>query len=221
MRKKTGSGRSSATSTPSLTPIRSRTATSCGSSPNGGTVLNCYNTDDFSLTASYPTSHIVYHLCDAGNGELWMSGMGRMSIFDTRTRTWKELPEAIRNESRLMQGDVDIIYNVDDRSILLNVIGKGMFHYYRTTERVLFQDDAGFPFELPDSGDPHHLPGQRAQSVVRHDGPGIHGLLPVQEPVQQQQVPDIGLRRENSCVPVPGPGAAALDRHAPRRIMAV
>ena len=114
-----------------------------------GRVLNCYNTDDFSLAASYPTTHTVYHLCDAGNGELWMSGMGRMSIFDTRSRSWKELPEAIRNEPRLMQGDVDIIYNVDDRSILLNVIGKGMFHYYRTTERVLFQDDAGFPFELP------------------------------------------------------------------------
>ena len=114
-----------------------------------GSVLNCYDTDDFSLAASYPTPHMTYHLCNTGNGELWMSGMGRMSIFDTRTRTWKELPEAIRNESRLMQGDVDIIYNVDDRSILLNVIGKGMFHYYRTTERVLFQDDAGFPFELP------------------------------------------------------------------------
>jgi hypothetical protein len=92
-------------------------------SANGGTVLNCYDTNDFSLVASFPTSHIVYHLCDAGNGELWMSGMGRMSIFDTRTRTWKELPEAIRNESRLMQGDIDIIYNVDDRSMLLNVIG--------------------------------------------------------------------------------------------------
>ena len=114
-----------------------------------GRVLNCYNTDDFSLTASYPTSHTVYHLCDAGNGELWMSGVGRLSIFDTRARTWKELPDAIRNEPRLMQGDVDIIYNIDDRSLLLNVIGKGMFHYYRTTERVLFQDDAGFPFELP------------------------------------------------------------------------
>ena len=114
-----------------------------------GTVLNCYDTDDFSLAASYPTSHTVYHLCNTGNGELWMAGMGRMSIFDTRTRTWKELPDAIRNEPRLMQGDVDIIYNIDDRSILLNVIGKGIFHYYRTTERVLFQDDAGFPFELP------------------------------------------------------------------------
>ena len=152
-----------------------------------GRVLNCYDTDDFSLAASYPTSYPVYHICNTGNGELWMSGMGLMSIFDTRTRTWKELPEAIRNEPRLMQGDVDIIYNVDDRSILLNVIGKGMFHYYRTTER----------------------------------GPGIHRLLHVQEPVQQQQVPDIGLRRENSGVLVPGPGAAALDRHAPRRPVAV
>ena len=93
-----------------------------------GSVLNCYDTDDFSIAASYPTSHAVYHMCNTGNGELWMSGMGRMSIFDTRTRTWKELPEAIRNEPRLMQGDVDIIYNIDDRSLLLNVIGKGMFH---------------------------------------------------------------------------------------------
>ena len=117
----------------------------------GGSALNCYNTDDFSLIASYPIAHVAYHLCDAGNGELWMSGMGRMSIFDTRTRTWKPLPEAIRREPGLMQRDIDIIYNVDDRSILLNVIGKGMYHYYRTTERVLFQDDAGFPFDLPDS----------------------------------------------------------------------
>ena len=116
-----------------------------------GSVLNCYDTDDFSIAASYPTPHAVYHMCNTGNGELWMSGMGRMSIFDSRTRTWKELPEAIRNEPRLMQGDVDIIYNIDDRSLLLNVIGKGMFHYYRTTERVLFQDDAGFPFEVPDT----------------------------------------------------------------------
>ena len=117
----------------------------------GGSVLNCYNTDDFTLVDSYPTSHTVYHLCDTGNGELWMSGMGRMSIFDTRFRTWKELPAAIRNEPGLMQGDIDIIYGIDDRSVLLNVIGKGMYYYYRTTERVIRQDDAGFPFDIPDA----------------------------------------------------------------------
>ena len=75
----------------------------------GGQVLNCYSTEDFSLTASYSTPHTVYHIIHAGNGELWMSGMGQLSIFDTRTRGWKELPAAVRNEPRLMQGDIDIL----------------------------------------------------------------------------------------------------------------
>ena len=117
----------------------------------GGQALNCYNTDDFSLTGTYPTPHTVYHMIDAGDGEYWMSGMGRLSIFDARTRTWKELPAAIRDEARLMQGDIDILYPVDAQTILLNVIGKGMFCYNRGTEKILHQDDAGFPFEVPDS----------------------------------------------------------------------
>ena len=117
----------------------------------GGMVLNCYNTDDFSLEASYPTPHVVYHIVNAGNGEYWMSGMGQLSIFDARTRSWKELPEAVRNESRLMRGDIDILYPVDAQTILLNVIGKGMFCYNRGAEKILHQDDAGFPFDVPDS----------------------------------------------------------------------
>ena len=117
----------------------------------GGQVLNCYNTDDFSLTASYPTPHVIYHVINAGNGEYWMSGMGQLSIFDARNRNWKELPAAIRNEPRLMKGDIDILYPVDAQTILLNVIGKGMFCYNRSTERILHQDDAGFPYEVPDS----------------------------------------------------------------------
>ena len=117
----------------------------------GGQVLNCYNTEDFSLTASYPTPHVIYHVINAGNGEYWMSGMGQLSIFDARNRNWKELPAAIRNEPRLMKGDIDILYPVDAQTILLNVIGKGMFCYNRGTERILHQDDAGFPFEVPDS----------------------------------------------------------------------
>ena len=117
----------------------------------GGTVLNCYNIDDFTQVDSYPTPHVVYHMVNAGNGEYWMSGMGQLSIFDARTRSWKELPEAVRNEPQLMRGDIDILYSVDAQTILLNVIGKGMFCYNRGTEKILHQDDAGFPFEVPDS----------------------------------------------------------------------
>ena len=118
---------------------------------NNGNALNCYDTDDFSLVGTYPSSHTMYHLCDAGNGELWVAGMGRLSIFDTRSRTWKALPEAVRSDKRLMDGDIDLIFNVDGYSLLLNVIGKGMFHYYRTTEKVLHQSEAGFPFDVPDT----------------------------------------------------------------------
>ena len=118
---------------------------------DGGTSLKCYNADDFSLAASYGTPHIVYHIINAGNGEYWMAGMGRLSIFDARSRTWKELPAPIRNEPRLISGDIDILYPVDQQTLLLNVIGKGMFCYFRASGRVLFQDDAGFPFDVPDS----------------------------------------------------------------------
>ena len=118
---------------------------------DGGMAVNCYSTDDFSLVATYRTPHIVYHIINAGNGEYWMSGMGRLSIFDSRTRSWKELPEAIRKESRLMNGDIDILFPVDAQTLLLNVIGKGMFCYNRSSEKVLHQNDAGFPFDIPDS----------------------------------------------------------------------
>ena len=116
-----------------------------------GTSLKCYNTDDFSLAASYSTPHIVYHIINAGNGEYWMAGMGQLSIFDARSRTWKELPAPIRNEPRLMDGDIDILYPVDQQTLLLNVIGKGMFCYFRSTGKVLFEGDAGFPYDVPDS----------------------------------------------------------------------
>ena len=111
--------------------------------------LDCYETASFSKVLSLPVDHLVYHLCDTGNGEIWMSGMGRLSVYDTRSMQWKDLPEAIRKEPRIMKGDVDIIYAIDDRSILLHVIGVGMFYYYRTTGTVTFQDDAGFPFDIP------------------------------------------------------------------------
>ena len=118
---------------------------------DGGTMLKCYDTGDFSLSASYPTPHTVYHIINAGNGEYWMSGMGRLSIFDARSRSWKELPEAIRKEQRLMQGDIDILFPVDSQTILMNVIGKGMFCYFKSSGTVLHQSDAGFPFDVPDS----------------------------------------------------------------------
>ena len=113
--------------------------------------IDCYETATFTKVASVPVPYQVYHLTCLDEGDLWMSGTGNLSIYDTRGMRWKELPEAVRKDRRIMEGDVDMIYSVDGRTILLHVIGMGMFDYYRTTESITFQDEAGFPFDLPDS----------------------------------------------------------------------
>ena len=116
-----------------------------------GLVLNCYSTADFSLVLSIPLPHVAYHICDAGAGELWLSGMGSLSILDARTGQFKPLPAAIKAEKRITGGDIDMLFAPDDRSVLLNVIGKGFFLYSRPREKVLFQNDADFPYDIPEN----------------------------------------------------------------------
>ncbi|MBQ2172113.1 MAG: response regulator [Bacteroidales bacterium] len=114
-----------------------------------GYTLNCYSTQDFSLLRSLPLSQQTYHMCDAGNGELWLSGMGRLSILDIRSCQWKDLPAAIRACKPLMQRDIDILFNLEGQGILMNVIGQGFFLYSRTQESVYSQQEADFPLSVP------------------------------------------------------------------------
>ncbi|MBQ9411450.1 MAG: hybrid sensor histidine kinase/response regulator, partial [Bacteroidales bacterium] len=77
--------------------------------------------------------------------------MGSLSILDTRSGSFKPLPEAIRRDPRLMNGDIDILFNADDNSLLLNVIDKGFFLYNRTRGTVIYQADASFPYNVPET----------------------------------------------------------------------
>ena len=117
----------------------------------GGFQLNCYSLQDYSLLQSLPLPFQAYHLCDAGGGEIWLSGMGRLGILDARSREWKDLPAAIRQCKPLMQGDIDILFNAGENTVLMNVIGKGFFLYNRLKESVSFQTDADFPLDVPDA----------------------------------------------------------------------
>ena len=118
---------------------------------SGGTQVKVYDGRSFALLETIPVPFTAYHLCHAGFGELWISGLGNLRIYDTRSRSWKPLPQSIRNEPRIMGGDVDIIFRVDDNTLLLNVIGRGMFCWQRNIDRVLFEDDPGFPFDVPEA----------------------------------------------------------------------
>lgn len=114
-----------------------------------GFLLNCYSTKDFTLLKSIPLPRQTYHICNAGSGELWLSGMGRLSILDIRSAQWKELPAPIRSCNTLMQRDIDILFHLEGQGILMDVIGQGFFFYNRAKETVLFQQDADFPLSVP------------------------------------------------------------------------
>ena len=113
--------------------------------------LDCYDAKDFSQTASVPIPFNAYHLCHAGAGELWLSGVGNLAVYDTRARQWKDLPDIIRKHRDLMQGDIDIIFAVDENTLLFNVIGKGMYCWQKNIGKILHQDDPGFPYDIPDT----------------------------------------------------------------------
>ena len=119
---------------------------------SNGATLSIYSTEDFSRAAELPSSHLVYHQCLVGDSELWLSGMGRFSIIDTRTLKPKSLPEALTRRKEIMEGDIDQLFSADGGAVvLLNVIGAGMFCYYPAQDRVVRQGEAGFPYDVPDA----------------------------------------------------------------------
>ena len=117
---------------------------------DGGWTLSCFNSKDYSPVFTVTNPHQAYHICDAQDGTIWLSGMGKLSIFDRSTRQWLPIPDAIKAEKRLVQGDIDILFSPDTNSMLMNVIGQGVFHWQKSTGKVTFQDDAGFPYDIPE-----------------------------------------------------------------------
>ncbi|MCR5351311.1 MAG: response regulator [Bacteroidales bacterium] len=112
--------------------------------------IRCYDGKSFQPAGSWTARHRIYHSALSPNGELWLSGMGGLSIFNTYTAAWQPLPEAIRRESRLTSGDIDILF-ADGPIMLLHTIADGMFCYNPSTGQLQHQDDPGFPYEIPDA----------------------------------------------------------------------
>ena len=112
------------------------------------TELRCYDPASLSSAGVWQTRHPVYHSTMTASGEIWLSGMGELSIFDPRSETWQEIPPAIRQEKRLVGGDIDILF-ANGTDMLLHSIADGMFCYNFSNGRLLHQTDPGFPYDIP------------------------------------------------------------------------
>ncbi len=117
----------------------------------GGFRLNCYNTEDFSLQSSTPISFQAYHLCDAQDGTLWLTGMGQLGILKADSLQWQPIPGPLLAQKKVSGGDIDLMFAPSGDEMLLSVIGQGFFLYRKKIGRVLPQDDEDFPYTLPEA----------------------------------------------------------------------
>ena len=117
----------------------------------GGFRLDCYSTEDFSLQSSTLISFQAYHLCDALDGTLWLTGMGQLGILKADSLQWQPIPSPLLAQKKVVGGDIDLMFAPSSDEMLLNVIGQGFFLYRKKIGRVLPQADEDFPYTLPEA----------------------------------------------------------------------
>lgn len=116
---------------------------------NSISAIVSYDPETYRIVDSLATPIVCYHSALTKDGDLWLSGLGKMVVFDTRTKKFKPLPSSVSSNKVLMASDVDYILVLRNGSILLNTIGKGLFCYVPSEDRLLHQDDPSFPIDVP------------------------------------------------------------------------
>lgn len=111
-------------------------------------LLRRYNASTMQLLDSVATKNYSYHSFLHGD-ELWLTGNQALSIFDTRTRQYRPVPDAIAKHPLLASADIDYIHPYGSASLLLNTTKYGMFCYNYKEGTVTHQNEDGFPFEVP------------------------------------------------------------------------
>lgn len=111
--------------------------------------LRCYDSSTMELKDSIPVQGYPVYSYLHENGEMWLTGNHNISIFDTRTRSFKEVPEAIKKHPVLSCANIEYIHPYGNNCLLLNTSKQGMFCYNYIENTVIHQDDNGFPFEVP------------------------------------------------------------------------
>ena len=114
------------------------------------TQLQCFDSNNYQLEAVFPTHSYVLPCCLDRNGVIWMSGGGRIDLFDTRSRQWMETPPAV---SRIAGKDFFDIYETAEGNILFSSVLDGYWVWDPAQQLLLGQEDAAFPYDLPH--DPH------------------------------------------------------------------
>lgn len=96
--------------------------------------IRCFDTDGFVNVDNFPTTHFVTESALLSDGELWMSGQQRISVFDTRTLQFRKQPETVT--SGLPRREVQMLAEVDSLTVLFRT-SDGQSLVYDRREDIL------------------------------------------------------------------------------------
>lgn len=111
--------------------------------------IRCFDTDTFENLDNIPTLHMVTESVMLDNGEIWMAGKGRITIFNSRNFTFRN---ATQNLLKSISGHVVELFFLWDRSHILLKTSDGRFHLYDIEKDVSETLSPDF-FSLPQGFD--------------------------------------------------------------------
>ena len=112
--------------------------------------INRYNSKTLELEDSIVTDFSVQTSYLWRNNELWISGDGKVAIFDTRTRRFVHTPQCITEHPLFKLSSVRRIYSINPGTLVIATDNHGLFVYNRGEQTLFHQNESGFPFSGTD-----------------------------------------------------------------------
>lgn len=116
----------------------------------GSTALLRYESSTMELKESvdlpdYPNSFNM-----TPDGKLWMSTYAGISVYDTATSDFVQLPSVFMTHPIFPHAFVTLVHQYGNSSIIFNTEKDGLFVYNKVDGTLRHQSESGFPFKAPD-----------------------------------------------------------------------
>lgn len=111
--------------------------------------IRCYNSTTFELKHDFDREEAYTHYAFLrDNGELWLASQNTLSILDTRSGEYMDVPNGIRRHPELSGALIYYIHQSNPSQFIINT-NEGIFMYGTANDKAIHQDDSGLPFNAP------------------------------------------------------------------------
>ena len=112
--------------------------------------LRTYDPDTMQLKDSVALANYPNYFSMMPDGRLWISSYSGISIYDSNSSSFEDVPDAFRKHPLFSGAVVSYIYPYGSSSMILCTDKHGMFIYSKSDGTLRHQSENGFPFTAPD-----------------------------------------------------------------------